>query len=204
MPVALGSTFPDFTLPDQNGRPVRLRDLKGPLVVYTYPEAGSPSCTKEACAFDAALSPRGVPVVGISPDPVAKVAKFVAKQGLKITLLADEPAGGVPKTIQAIGCWGQKSMYGKTYMGVIRTTYVLDAGMRVAAVWENVRVPGHDEQVMGALAALKGGGGGGGSGAKASGKEVTKSVTRKPAKKAGTPAKRVKAGKPAAGAARKK
>lgn len=168
MPIEIGQPFPAFTLPDQRGKAVSLKSLLGkPLVLYIYPEADTPSCTKEACAFSEAAGALkkydGATVVGLSPDAPAKLAKFDAKYKLGFTLLGDEPVGGpkgtsgeggVPKFIEKIGAWGEKSMYGKKYMGLIRSTYLLDAKGKVAARWDNVRVPGHDQQVLEALRGL--------------------------------------------------
>lgn len=185
MPIEIGQPFPAFTLPDQRGKPVSLKSLLGkPVVLYIYPEADTPSCTKEACAFSEAAAALkmfdGATVVGLSPDAPATLAKFDAKYSLGFTLIGDEPVGGlkgtsgeggVPTFIEKIGAWGEKSMYGKKYMGLIRTTYLLDAKGRVAARWDNVRVPGHDQQVLGALRALVNG-------------EVTKPAAKKSARAA--------------------
>lgn len=161
--LQVGSTVPSFTLADQDGHQVALSQLlKGaPLVLYVYPEAGTKSCTVQACQFNDALPALGklhAAVVGLSPDQPAKLASFAEKHGLKFPLLADPPASdGVPPTINALGCWAEKSMYGKKYMGVVRTTFVIDARGRVAAKWENVRVPGHEQAVLDALQDLHAG-----------------------------------------------
>ncbi len=186
MPIEIGQPFPAFTLPDQRGQSVSLKSLLGkPLVLYIYPEADTPSCTKEACAFSEAAGALkkfdGATVVGLSPDASAKLAKFDAKYKLGFTLLGDEPAtgpGGVPKFIEKIGAWGEKSMYGKKYMGLIRSTYLLDAMGKVAARWDNVRVPGHDQQVLEALRTLVSG-----EVSKPAAKKVAKAAAKKVVKK---------------------
>src|SRR5436190_19969984 len=119
-----GQTAPDFELPDQDGSPVRLSDLRGGLVVlYFYPKADTPGCTTQACGirdhkadYDAA----GATVLGVSPDPVKLVKKFHDKQSLNFTLLADAER----EVCDLYGVWGEKSMYGRTYMGAHRTTFV--------------------------------------------------------------------------------
>lgn len=151
----VGQSLPDVTLVDHRGARVKLRDLTGAtLVVYVYPEADTPSCTKEACAFNDALKDfekLGVKVVGISPDGPAKLAKFAAKYKLGFTLLGDEPVDGVPKGLASLGCWGEKSMYGRTYMGVLRTTFLVNPDGTVKQRWDRVRVPGHAEEVAAAI-----------------------------------------------------
>jgi thioredoxin-dependent peroxiredoxin len=147
-----GDQAPDFTLPDQDGNPVKLSDLQGqPVVVYFYPKADTPGCTTQACGVrdhQADYSKAGAVVLGISPDPVAKVKKFHDKQALNFPLLADE--GHV--VADAYGVWVEKSMYGKKYFGNERTTFVLDAGGKVAQVLRKVKPGEHDEQVLEALA----------------------------------------------------
>lgn len=157
--IEVGAKFPAVTLKDHDGAKVTLKSLLGgPLVLFIYPEAGSPSCTKEACGFDA-LGPKlkklGARAAGLSPDAPADLAKFAAKHQLGLTLLSDEPgADGVPPVLAKIGAWGEKSMYGKTYFGVLRTTYLLDPGGKVVRRWDKVRVPGHAEAVLEAVEAL--------------------------------------------------
>jgi thioredoxin-dependent peroxiredoxin len=147
-----GDQAPDFTLPDQDGNRVKLSDLQGqPVVVYFYPKADTPGCTTQACGVrdhQADYSKAGAVVLGISPDPVAKVKKFHDKQALNFPLLADE--GHV--VADAYGVWVEKSMYGKKYFGNERTTFVLDAGGKVAQVLRKVKPGEHDEQVLEALA----------------------------------------------------
>jgi peroxiredoxin Q/BCP len=147
-----GQQAPDFELPDEDGRAVKLSDYRGtPVVVYFYPKAGTPGCTTQACGVrdhEADYSAVGATVLGISPDPVAKVKKFHAKQALNFTLLADEDHA----VAEAYGVWVEKSMYGRTYLGNERTTFIVDAGGRVARVLRRVKPAEHDEQVLKALA----------------------------------------------------
>ena len=148
MALAEGSALPDFSLPDQSGATTTLADLKGkPFVLYFYPKDDTSGCTSEAVAFSGLKSEfdaLGVPVIGISPDPVKKHVKFIEKHDLQVRLLADEE-----KTfLEACGVWVQKSMYGKTYMGVERTTVLVDADGTVAKPWPKVKVPGHAEAVL--------------------------------------------------------
>jgi peroxiredoxin Q/BCP len=146
-----GASAPDFELPDQDGRAVRLSDFRGePIVVYFYPKADTSGCTVQACGVrdhrkDYAKA--GAVVLGISPDPVAKVKKFHDKHELGFTLLADEDHA----VAEAYGVWVAKSMYGRTYMGNERTTFVVDADGRVAAVLRKVKPAEHDELVLQAL-----------------------------------------------------
>jgi len=148
-----GQPAPDFTLADQDGKEVTLSSLKGsPVVLYFYPKDDTSGCTKEACAFRddfAAYEKAGAKILGVSPDPVKSHAKFVAKYELPFTLLAD-----VEKTVsQAYGVWKEKSMYGRTYMGIERTTFVIDAGGIVSRIFPRVKVPGHSDAVLEAVKA---------------------------------------------------
>ena len=146
-----GAHAPSFELPDQDGEPVSLATLRGRAVVlYFYPKADTPGCTTQACSIrdrGADYAAARVKVIGVSPDPVAKVKRFHDKQGLNFTLLADEDHA----TCEAWGVWVQKSMYGKTYMGAQRATFVLDADGVVAHVIPKVSPKTHDEQVLKAL-----------------------------------------------------
>ena len=147
-------TAPDFTLPDQDGNEVALADLKGQrTVLYFYPRADTPGCTTQACGirdhasdYDAA----GVRVVGVSPDTVAAIKRFADKQSLGFTLLADEDHS----VAEAYGVWVEKSMYGKKYMGVQRSTFIIDSDGRIARVFPKVSPKTHDEVVLKALAEL--------------------------------------------------
>ncbi|MCK5931879.1 MAG: thioredoxin-dependent thiol peroxidase [Fulvimarina manganoxydans] len=148
MALAEGSALPDFSLPDQTGATVTLADLKGkPFVLYFYPKDDTSGCTSEAIAFSGLTSDfdaLGVPVIGISPDPVKKHVKFVEKHDLKVRLLSDEEK----IFLEACGVWVEKSMYGKKYMGVERTTVLVSADGTVAKLWSKVKVPGHAEAVL--------------------------------------------------------
>ena len=150
--VEPGQQAPDFELPDQDGNPTRLQDLRGRRVVlYFYPKADTPGCTTQACGvrdhvqeYDAA----GAVVLGVSPDPVKAVKKFHTGQGLNFTLLADEDHA----VAERYGVWVEKSMYGKRYFGNERTTFVIDEEGVVSDVLRNVKPAEHDELVLGRLA----------------------------------------------------
>lgn len=150
--IEQGDTAPDFELPDQDGRAVKLSDFRGrPVVVYFYPKAATPGCTIQACSVRdhrADYAKAGATVLGISPDPVAKVKKFHDKEGLNFALLADEDHA----ITERYGVWAQKSMYGKTYMGAERTTFIIDSDGKVAEVLRKVKPAEHDELVLEALA----------------------------------------------------
>jgi peroxiredoxin Q/BCP len=148
-----GDQAPDFSLPDQDGRAVELSDLRGqPVVVYFYPKASTPGCTTQACGVrdnQAAYAKAGATVLGISPDTVAKVKKFHDKESLNFALLADEGH----TVADSYGVWVEKSMYGKTYFGNERTTFVIDSDGRVAQVLRKVKPGEHDALVLAALGA---------------------------------------------------
>ena len=177
-----GQTAPSFSLPDQDGKTVDLAALKGRWVVlYFYPKDDTPGCTVEACEFTAGLKGfEGLDavVLGCSADSAESHRKFIAKYKLKITLLTDADR----KVMQAYGAWGEKVLYGKKTVGVIRSTVLIDPQGRVARHWAKVRAAGHAEAVAQALAELRGGG----------------------AAKARKSAKPAKAAKPKAAAARRK
>ena len=149
-----GEQAPDFALPDQDEREVKLSDFRGgPVVVFFYPKADTPGCTTQACGVrdhEADYANAGAVVLGVSPDPVAKVKRFHDKQGLNFRLLADEDHA----VADVYGVWVQKSMYGRTYFGNERTTFVIDGGGRVVEVLRKVKPAQHDELVLGALSAL--------------------------------------------------
>ena len=138
-----GREAPDFALPDATGAVRTLAELRGrPVIVYFYPAAFTPGCTTEACDFRdnlASLQGAGYAVLGISPDPVARLAEFADAERLSFPLLSDEGA----ETARAWGAWGQKTVAGRTFDGVIRSTVVVDEGGRVASVEYNVDPVGH-------------------------------------------------------------
>ena len=148
-----GEEAPDFTLPNQDGEPVSLRDLRGRRVVlYFYPKADTPGCTTQACGirdrggdYDAA----GAVVLGVSPDPVKAVKKFHDKQSLNFTLLADEDHS----VCERYGAWVEKSMYGRTYWGAQRATFLIDEDGRVTHVIPKAAPKTHDDEVLGLLTA---------------------------------------------------
>ena len=150
-----GAMAPDFELTDQDGRAVKLTDFRGQTVVlYFYPKADTPGCTTQACGVRdhrADYDHAGVIVLGISPDPVAQVKKFHDKQSLNFTLLADEDHS----VTDAYGVWVQKSMYGRTYWGAERTTFIIDTEGRVARVLRKVKPAEHDRLVLEALAEVQ-------------------------------------------------
>jgi peroxiredoxin Q/BCP len=149
-----GQRAPAFTLTADDGSKVRLADLKGRLVVlYFYPKDDTPGCTREACAFRDAhsrLRELDAVVLGISPDSIQTHGKFRDKYRLNFRLLADEKH----QVAEKYGAWREKNMYGKKSMGVVRSTFLIDAAGNVAKVWKQVRVDGHDEQVLSALAEM--------------------------------------------------
>jgi thioredoxin-dependent peroxiredoxin len=149
--IEQGDDAPDFALPDQDGKLVRLSEQRGrPVVVYFYPKASTSGCTVQACGVrdhQADYERAGAVVLGISPDQVAKVKKFHDEESLNFTLLADDGHA----VADAYGVWAQKSMYGKTYFGNERTTFVIDPDGKVQAVLRKVTPAEHDEQVLAAL-----------------------------------------------------
>lgn len=146
--LSIGDLAPDFTLPRDGGGDVTLSGLRpGKVVLYFYPKDDTPGCTKEAIAFTDhldAFKAADVTVIGVSKDPVKKHDKFVAKHDLKVTLVSDE-AGS---TCEDFGVWVEKNMYGKTYMGIERATYLIDSAGKIAQIWRKVKVPGHAEAVL--------------------------------------------------------
>jgi peroxiredoxin Q/BCP len=154
MTLQVGDMAPDFSLPAAGGREVRLSALRGrKVVLYFYPKDDTSGCTLEAKDFQALngdFSAAGTEVVGMSPDPVRSHDKFASKYGLAFTLLSDEGKD----TLQAYGVWAQKSMYGRSYMGVERTTFLIDRDGKVARIWSKVKVPGHAQEVLEAASAL--------------------------------------------------
>jgi peroxiredoxin Q/BCP len=152
--IGPGASAPDFELPDQDGEPVRLSALRGrTVVVYFYPKADTPGCTTQACSIrdrEAEYAAAGVKVIGISPDPVAKVKKFHDKRDLNFTLLADADHA----VCDRYGVWVQKSMYGKTYMGAQRATFIIDAEGCIRHVIPKASPKTHDDEVLKALGSL--------------------------------------------------
>ncbi len=152
--VEQGDQAPDFTLPDQDGNRVTLSELRGQSVVlYFYPKADTPGCTTQACGIRdhrAEYERAGAKVLGVSPDPVGAVQKFAENYTLDFELLADENH----EVADLFGVWGEKKMYGKTYMGVARATFVIDPDGRIAKVFPKVSPKTHDEVVLEALGEL--------------------------------------------------
>jgi len=152
--LAEGREAPDFTLSDQDGNDVTLSELRGsPVVLYFYPRADTPGCTTQACGIRdhrAGYESAGARVLGVSPDTVEAQRKFSDKHGFDFTLLADPDH----QVADLYGVWGEKRMYGKTYMGVQRATFVIDADGKVARVFPKVSPKTHDEVVLAALGEL--------------------------------------------------
>lgn len=146
-----GKAAPAFHLADQDGTKHRLSEYKGKWVVlYFYPKDNTPGCTTQACGFRDAekeIADRGAVVLGISPDPEASKAKFAAKLGLNFPILADDDA----KVCSKYGVWQEKSMYGKQYMGVVRTTFLINPAGKVHARFDKVKVKAHTEAVLASL-----------------------------------------------------
>ncbi len=145
---------PDFTMPASGGRTVSLAGLRGqPFVLYFYPKANTPGCTKQACAFQEALPQLGkigVEVIGVSKDKMKPIESFAAKFGLGFPLASDHET----QFAEAYGVWVEKSMYGKKYMGMERATFLIDAEGRIARIWPKVKVDGHAAEVQAAAADL--------------------------------------------------
>jgi peroxiredoxin Q/BCP len=143
-----GDRAPAFTLPDQDGRKVSLKDFAGrPVVVYFYPADDTPGCTKEACQFNEnlkAFEKSDVVVIGISPDGAEKHVKFRSKYGLEFPLLSDSDH----KVMEKYGAYGEKTLYGKKTVGVIRSTFLIGADGKIARAWHHVRADGHAEKVL--------------------------------------------------------
>jgi peroxiredoxin Q/BCP len=152
--LEVGDEAPEFELPNQDGEPVTLSSLRGrPVVLYFYPKADTPGCTTQACGIRdrrADYDATGAVVLGVSPDEPDKLRKFADKYGLDFTLLGDADHS----VSDAYGTWGEKSMYGKKYMGVQRATYVIDPDGRIATVLPKVSPKTHDDEVLAALEPL--------------------------------------------------
>jgi len=152
--LGAGAKAPAFTLPRDGGGTVSLKDFKGRnLVLYFYPKANTPGCTKESIAFSklrAAFAKADTDILGVSADPVAAQDKFRDKHKLTIPLASDE----AKEMLTAYSAWGEKSLYGRKFMGVIRKTYLIDKTGRIAQVWPKVSVEGHAEEVLEAARGL--------------------------------------------------
>ena len=152
--LAVGDKAPHFTLPVDGGGTVRLTELQGKIVVlFFYPQDDTAGCTAEAIDFTRLhgdFEKAGAIVIGVSPDSLKKHEKFKTKHGLAVPLAADEGR----ETIDAYGVWAEKTMFGRKYMGVVRSTFLIDRQGRIARIWRKVRVPGHAEEVLEAAKAM--------------------------------------------------
>lgn len=150
----IGDIAPNFTLPQDGGDPITLSELRpSKVVLYFYPKDDTPGCTKEAQAFSAdleAFANAGCQVFGISKDTVAKHGKFRAKYNLSVPLLSDEEGS----VCSDYGVWVEKNMYGRKYMGIERATFLIDESGKIAEIWRKVKVPGHAEAVLAAVAKI--------------------------------------------------
>ena len=153
--LSVGDRAPDFCLPNQNDQEVCLRDLSGKWVVlYFYPKDNTSGCTREAVDFTSHIEnfeEMGAVVIGISPDSTKSHRSFIEKKELKLQLLSD----GKHEVLEKYGVWQLKKMYGKEYMGVVRSTFLLNPNGKVAHVWRKVRVKGHVDEVLETLKKLK-------------------------------------------------
>lgn len=154
--IEVGKKAPAFTLPDQDGKKVSLRELEGSWVVlYFYPKDDTPGCTVEACEFTdgvKAFEKLGAVVLGVSADSPESHRKFAEKHGLRIRLLSDADK----KTMRAYGAFGEKTLYGRKFEGIIRSTVLIDPSGKVAHHWKTVKAKGHAEKVREKLAELRG------------------------------------------------
>ncbi len=155
MPLDIGTKAPAFALPATDGQEITLESLKGrKIVLYFYPKDDTSGCTLEAQSFQAlreAFAAAGTEIIGVSPDSLKSHDRFRAKYGLDFALASDE----AKTMLEAYGVWVEKSMYGRTYMGVERTTVLIDREGVIAQVWTKVKVPGHAEEVLKAAQALQ-------------------------------------------------
>ena len=151
--IEVGAKAPSFRLDDQDGNPVKLSDFKGePVVLYFYPRDNTSGCTAEACAFRAdysKLKKAGAVLLGVSPDSGASHQRFISKYSLPFPLLVDPDHAVAEK----YGAWGEKSLYGRKYFGIIRSTFLIGAGGKLEHVWPKVKVNGHSQAVLEALRA---------------------------------------------------
>ncbi|HEX7750831.1 MAG TPA: peroxiredoxin [Novosphingobium sp.] len=152
---AAGDALPDLALETPEGGSVRPSDFAGrKLVLFFYPKDDTPGCTTESKDFSelaSAFERAGVAVLGVSKDPPAKHAKFIAKHGLTVPLATDAESGGLS---DALGIWTEKQNYGRTYLGMVRTTYLIGADGKIARVWNKVKIKGHAAEVLEAAQAL--------------------------------------------------
>lgn len=146
--LQVGSSAPNFSLPDQHGKIHQVSDYQGRwLVLYFYPKDDTPGCTTEACDFRDSihvLQKEGMEVIGLSTDSVKSHQKFAEKYQLPFPLLADTEK----KTVQDYGVWAQKKMYGREYMGILRTTFLIDPSGKIAHIFENVKPEGHAREIL--------------------------------------------------------
>ena len=146
--IKIGATAPDFTAPTDGGGTVRLKDLRGKKVVlYFYPKDNTPGCTTESCDFrdaQAKFEAKDAVILGVSPDSVKSHDKFKEKFDLPFTLISDEDH----KIAEAYGVWQEKSMYGRKYMGIVRSTFIIDEKGKIAAIYDKVKVNGHAAEVL--------------------------------------------------------
>jgi len=153
--LEVGAVVPDFCLPNQDEEEICLRDIKGRwIVLYFYPKDNTPGCTTEACDFTAAVpafEDLDAIVLGVSPDSPKSHRNFIEKKDLGITLLADSSK----ELCNLFGVWQLKKNYGKEYMGVVRSTFIIDPDGKIAAVWDKVKVKGHADEVRAKLALLQ-------------------------------------------------
>lgn len=155
-PIEIGKRAPAFTLKDQSNKPHKLTECKGaPVVLFFYPKDMTSGCTQEACAFRDLMPKfkRGkgkAHIFGISPQDTKSKAKFAEKESLNYPILADTDS----VICEKYGVWAEKSMYGRKYMGVVRTTFLLDGSGKVEQRWDKVKIPGHAEEVLEAVRAL--------------------------------------------------
>lgn len=149
--LTVGQKAPDFTLQDDRGQLVRLSNFRGrKVVLYFYPEDDTPACTREACAFRdhfGDIQLHGAVILGVSPDSVESHRRFKARYHLNFPLLSDPER----KVLKAYDVWQEKTMFGRTYMGVVRSTFIIDENGRIAKIFPKVKVDGHAEQVVAAL-----------------------------------------------------
>jgi peroxiredoxin Q/BCP len=154
--IEIGNKAPDFKLPDQDEKIISLNDFKGKwIILYFYPKDNTPGCTQEACDFSVNIkdfNDLDADVIGISPDSPASHKKFIDKYSLKVILVSDPEH----KILEEYGAWQLKKMYGKEYMGVVRSTFLINPDGNIAKVWEKVSVKGHIEDVKNVLKELKG------------------------------------------------